>query len=360
MKNSKIISMAVIILFVIALGIFLGKQCFKLFEASQSSPQTSTSAQVSPESTEALPLPSETEKETGTNTTATSGYSELPPANSLYPVMEAPRTAPVIEDRRLASSDPLAQANQQKSSSVATSVAQPHSLPPVIENNNAKTTSIEPVNISQTTTAKRNDEIANDSSKSTTVANVPDKVTYAYANGSGINVRNGPSTSNVSLFKIGKDTKGTVLERKKGWTYVKWDFNKKSGWVRDDLLRFSSIEKATNKEQKTTKVSKPKQLQPVTEESKVAVAVAKPANLAETTNSFAEGSKLPREAVVCAETFANIRSQASTNSESIAKIPKGMIVTATNVKKIGKWQWFEIVFQGGRKKGWTREDNLKF
>ncbi|NCB46915.1 SH3 domain-containing protein [bacterium] len=68
--------------------------------------------------------------------------------------------------------------------------------------------------------------------------------------------------------------------------------------------------------------------------------------------------QLPKQARIQTLTFANIRSGPSTSDDMVAKLPKGMAVKIKSVKKIGKWQWFEILFQDGNKSGWTREDNL--
>lgn len=347
MKNSKIISMVVILLFVIAIGIFLGKQCFKLFEASQTTPTQVANQTQTNNNTETPPQKNEPKH----------SYSELPPAAQLPQVIEEPpRTALVIDNKHPQSNDPFAQANQLQNNN-KNIASQP--LKPVSESNNSKISSIEPVkqNIASITNkepSKVLSQVKPDSNNTST-----EKVTYVYANGSAINVRSGPSTSNKRLFQIGKDTKGTVIERKNGWTHANWDFNKQNGWVRDDLLKFSSQEKITTTTQKTTKANNPKQVSPIVEESVVTVAVAKPADLAETTNSFSENIKLPKEVIISVED-AFIRSKADTKSEYITKLPKGIIVTATNYKQVGKWKWFEVVFQGGRKKGWTREDNLKF
>ena len=50
---------------------------------------------------------------------------------------------------------------------------------------------------------------------------------YAYASTNGLNVRETPDKKGKFLFKVSKGTRGVVKEKKDGWTYIQWDFNKK-------------------------------------------------------------------------------------------------------------------------------------
>lgn len=190
---------------------------------------------------------------------------------------------------------------------------------------------------------------------------------FAYSSGNGINVRSGPSLQDKALFKVAKGTKGSVIDKKNGWTHIKWDFNRKEGWVRDDLLIQGPATVIQAVVANTSDISQldagkitQKTAKAILEESKVAVAVAKPAPISETVKSFVDGENLPEQARIEALTFANIRSGPSTRHDMIAKLPKGMVVKVKAVEKVGKWQWFEIMFQENKKSGWTREDNLKF
>jgi len=190
---------------------------------------------------------------------------------------------------------------------------------------------------------------------------------YAYASGNGTNVRTGPSTSEKLLFKVGKGTRGVVTEKRDGWTSIKWDFNRKTGWVRDDLLLQGPATVMVNLLQKsddsgkidTNEVAKAAAQQAI-KENLVSVAIAKPAPASETVNTYVQGQPLPEQGTIEAQTFANIRSEPNTTSEKVGKLPKGMMVKIKATKQVGKWRWFEVIFNEGRKTGWTREDNLKF
>ncbi len=190
---------------------------------------------------------------------------------------------------------------------------------------------------------------------------------YAYASGNGTNVRAGPSTGEKLLFKVSKGTRGVVTEKRDGWTSIKWDFNRKTGWVRDDLLLQGPATVMVNLLQKsddsgkidTNEVAKAAAQQAI-KENLVSVAIARPAPASETVNTYVQGQPLPEQAIIEAQTFANIRSEPSTTSEKVGRLPKGMTVKVKATRQIGKWRWFEIVFNEGRKTGWTREDNLKF
>lgn len=190
---------------------------------------------------------------------------------------------------------------------------------------------------------------------------------YAYASGNGTNVRTGPSTSDKLFFKVGKGTRGVVLEKKNGWTHIKWDFNRKSGWVRDDLLiqgpasiMINLVQKADDSGKIDTSEVAKLAAKEALRENLVSVAIAKPALASETVSTYTQGQALPESATIEAQTFANVRSQPNTTSEKLGKLPKGMVVKIKSTQKEGRWRWFEIIYNDGRKTGWTREDNLKF
>ncbi len=299
MKKAKIISILIIMFCVVALGVFMGKQIFKLIEAGSTestSPNTATSTvQI---------LYSSTQDETS---------SEI----VLQPEVSNTNQAATSQD-----------------------VAQPAA------------TTTDP----QLTTETSTPSFSPDGPK-----------WFAYASGNGINVRNGPSTSYEQLFKVAKGTRGTVVEKKNGWTRIKWDFNRKIGWVRDDLLVQGPAEIVSTLVQKTGDVEEidVKQItkanaKKVLQENKMIVAAAKESPVEETVQSFVEGEELPENAKISANPFANIRTGPGTHNARITKLPKGLVVKINKVQREGKWLWFEITFNEGKKTGWTREDNLSF
>lgn len=304
MKKAKIISIVIIMLSVIALGVFMGKQMFKLIEAGSTSEIKSA------------------------GTVATSSVQILYSANATAAVA-APEITPVSQ---AGSAQPVSAVED------AGKISDPAQTP------------------------------AKPESQSTTTKFSPDGPKwFAYATGNGINVRNGPGTSNKQLFKVAKGTKGTVVEKKNGWTQIKWDFNRQVGWVRDDLLVQGPAEVVSTLVQKTGDVEKIDAAQinkatakEILKENKVVVAVAKPAPVETTVKTFVEGEKLPEQAKIAADPFANIRSGPDAGKARVGKLPKGVVVGVKQVQRNGKWLWFEISFNEGKKTGWTREDNLSF
>lgn len=300
MKKAKLISIFIIMLSVVALGVFMGKQMFKLIEAGSTTDKTG-SQQIATSSVQIL-------------------YSSGTVASQSY--VAAPEITPAQSE------------NTQKAE------------PGTSENAVAKTPP----------------------SKPTAPVFSPDGPRwFAYASGNGINVRNGPSTKYKRLFKVAKGTRGDVVEKKDGWTRIKWDFNQQYGWVRDDLLVQGPAEVVSTLVQKTGDVEKidAKQINKATakellKESKLVVAVAKPAPIANTVKTYVEGDKLPEHAKIAADPFANIRSGPGVGNARVTKLPKGVVVKINKVQREGKWLWFEIQFNEGKKSGWTREDNLSF
>jgi uncharacterized protein YgiM (DUF1202 family) len=191
----------------------------------------------------------------------------------------------------------------------------------------------------------------------------------AFVSGDGTNVRDHPSTEKPSkvLFKVSKGTKGFVQARKSGWTQLKWDFNKKVGWTRDDLLLIGPDEVIRNlmadNQGNIASISFDK----VKTQSKraaelaqtISVAVAKPAPPSETVKGFI-GDKLPPEGVIVSSPFARVRDKPSRQAAETGRVPKGITVKIKSAKQIDRYYWFEILYNNGKKEGWTREDNLKF
>ncbi|MFZ5951471.1 MAG: SH3 domain-containing protein [Candidatus Rifleibacteriota bacterium] len=303
MKKAKLISILVIMLSVIALGVFMGKQMFKLIESG-------------------------TETASNTSATATSSVQILYSSDSSPDLANVP--APEVTPVTTTSEAQAAAQNNISSNTVAT---------------------VEPKPVE----GEKNG-FSPDGPK-----------WFAYASGNGINVRTGPDTSTKLMFKVAKGTRGTVVEKKNGWTKIKWDFNRQLGWVRDDLLVQGPAEVVSTLVEKTGDVEKldAKQINKASAEeilkaSKVIVAVAKEAPVAETVKSFVEGEKLPEQAKISADPFANIRSGPGPKHSRVAKLPKGVVVKINKVQREEKWLWFEISFNEGKKTGWTREDNLSF
>lgn len=301
MKKAKIISIVIIMLSVIALGVFMGKQMFKLIEAG-SNAENQAKTNIATSSVQILYSASPT--------------SDLAPTPEVKPVeAKSPVVTPAIE--------------QKPTATTAGTEAPKTTKGPAFSPEGPKW--------------------------------------FAYASGNGINVRSGPGTSNKQLFKVAKGTRGTVTEKKNGWTRIKWDFNQQLGWVRDDLLVQGPAEVVSTLVQKTGDVEKidANQINKATareilKENKVIVAVAKPAPVETTVKTYIEGEKLPEQAKISADPFANVRSGPGTGHARVAKLPKGVVVGIRKVQRDGKWLWFEVSFNEGKKSGWTREDNLSF
>jgi uncharacterized protein YgiM (DUF1202 family) len=298
-KKAKIVSILIIMFCVVALGVFMGKQIFKLIEAGS----TETTSSNTATSTVQI-LYSSTQDET---------------TNEVIP-------QPEVSDIGQATATPDARQHQ------------------------AATTDTQPIT---------------ETSAPSFSADGPKW--FAYASGNGINVRNGPSTSYEQLFKVAKGTRGTVVEKKNGWTRIKWDFNRKIGWVRDDLLVQGPADIVSTLVQKTGDVEEidVKQItkanaKKVLKENKMIVAAAKKSPVEVTVQSFVEGNELPENAKISANPFANIRTGPGTQNARITKLPKGLVVKINKAQREGKWLWFEITFNEGKKTGWTREDNLTF
>ena len=301
MKKVKLISLAVILLSVIALGVFMGKQMFKLMEAD--SVTSSPVAGSNPDSSVKILYTS-------------SESAQLP--------VTAPET-----------------------SNIAKTPVPEIVTPKVINKSAAKATS-------QASAVKM--KFSPDGPK-----------WLAYSSGNGINVRKGNSTKTKRLFKVAKGTKGTVLKQKDGWTQIKWDFNRKIGWVRNDLLvmgpanvMLSLVKKSSDLDNLSNKKIHSASQKELLKANKVAVAIAKPAPVEKTVKRYIKGDKLPENAKIIADPVANIRSGPSTGHSKVGKLPKGVTVQIKDVVQKEKWQWFEIIFHGGKKSGWTREDNLAF
>ena len=167
-------------------------------------------------------------------------------------------------------------------------------------------------------------------------------------------------------MKVSKGTKGTVLEKKNGWTKIKWDFNKKIGWTRDDIIVSGPEEvlQSAGTDGKhvasMTSVALQAASRKAAEIAKtVNVAVARPVPASETVKGFF-GGKPPSDATIVASPYARVRSQPTRQASEVGRIPKGIAVKIKSYKQIGKFAWFEITFSNGKKEGWTREDNLRF
>ncbi len=194
-------------------------------------------------------------------------------------------------------------------------------------------------------------------------------VWHAFASTNGLNVRETPDKKGKFLFKVAKGTRGVVKEKKDGWSYIQWDFNKKKGWSIDEYLiqgPANIVDNMVNKKpgDKTESI-KPEQITQASiekevEQSKTIVGIARPASTTETVISYTNGKELPKKGTITAQNGANIREGPSTQSNRLIKLPKGTTVGIKSVKQVEKYQWFEITYSNDTKTGWTREDNLKF
>lgn len=321
MKIIKIISVVVIIASVIALGIFAGKQMFRMLEEKSQAPTAS-----------GQPLPGTV---AGT-APASPASSEIPTASSAY------------------------------GSSPEIAVSAPTTITP-----SAGGSIISPPS------GRSSGETA-----SPAVANKPllgNDVAYALTN--GVKVRESSSTESKELMRVNQGTKGFVLEHKDGWTKIKWDFNKKMGWTRDDLLLMGPQEVLSTMVDHNGKLISEQNVASVTASAvasmtaariqaaakkaqaiamTVSTAVAKPAAPAETVKGYVAGGKLPEEGMIVADPLAKVRSSPDVKSQLVGKIPKGLPVKILSAQQVGRYMWFRISFNNGRKEGWTREDNIQF
>ncbi len=314
MKKTKIISFFVILLAVVALGVFMGNIMFNLLEGGKSSQNTNTPS-----------ASSGTENKQGT-VKILYGDSDTPQNN------EATEFQQNLNYASSANAIPLH--NQSESSEKL-----------VTASNTPKTTN---ENLVFSPTGPR---------------------WFAYASTNGLNVRETPDKKGKFMFKVAKGTRGVVKEKKDGWTYIQWDFNKKKGWSIDDYLvqgPANIIENLVNKNTDTkienikTEQLTQANIEKEIEQSKTIIGVARPASLTETVMTYTNGKDLPQKATIAAPNVANIREQPTTKSLLLIKLPKGTVVGVKGVKQVDKYQWFEITFSNGTKSGWTREDNLKF
>ncbi len=319
MKKIKLFSVLVIVVSVVAVGIFMGKQMFTYLESRSGLPAPAgaiTPAGGVLATAEAAP------SEGSTQVLYTATPSGAPNSNPSSPssALEASKNPPAVG---------------------AAAPAQP-GTPPV---------------------------------KAGSPSPDPHVQLVAFANGNGINVRDAPDLSGKMVMKIGNGTRGHVIDRKNGWTQVKWDFNKKVGWTRDDLLIIGPKDSLTGIPSVPGSGTSPVVIDPATRKpvpvdpaalkamaiaQTVSVAVAKPAPPSETVRGFASADKLPAEGTIVADSGAKVRNAPSTKAALLGKVPKGVVVKIKSCRRIGKYQWFEITYHQGRKEGWTREDNLQF
>jgi len=315
-KIIKIISVLVIIASVIALGIFAGKQMFRMLEEKSQTPAAS-----------AGPSPN------------------TPVAAAPAPAVSVPATGGTSPEFRPSAPSAITQ----------TAGVAPASPSPAL------------------------------SSGSSTAATDPGKSLHgnevAYALTNGVKVRESASTQAKEMMRVNQGTKGFVLERSDGWTKIKWDFNKKIGWTRDDLLLIGPQEVLSTMVDHNGKLIGDQSVASVTASAvasmtaariqaaakkaqtiamTVSTAVAKPAAPAETVKGYVAGGKLPEEGTIIADPLAKIRSSPDVKSQLVGKAPKGLTVKILAAQQAGKYMWFRISYNNGKKEGWTREDNLQF
>ena len=302
---------------VVALGIFMGKYMFKLMELKSTQNNTTSSNNAANTSTD-------TNKQTSVQV--------------LY------------GDKSEISSDTVETAKIQSAPSSGTA-----QVPNVTANASSSLSTAE-----ATTTKPSNDTLAFS-------PNGPRW--YAYATTNGLNVRETPDKKGKFMFKVAKGTRGVVKEKKDGWTYIQWDFNKKKGWSIDEYLvqgPANIVESAVNKttDKKIETINKEQltqaKIEKELETSKTIIGIATSASLADNVISYTNGKELPKKGTITPVNGANIREAPSTQSAKLIKLPKGTTVGIKSVKQVDQYQWFEITYSNGAKTGWTREDNLKF
>lgn len=310
---------------VVALGIFMGKYMFKLMEATSS--QTLSS---------------------NTTTPQVEGQSKV---KILYGDKEEISPSVLATDSSQAN-----QAAQQQ---------------PNVLFAEQKVTTTEKNAPSQSSLATKNAPPAsNETSPKNSLAFSPNGPRwYAFSTTKGLNVREAPDRKGKFLFKVAKGTRGVVKEKKAGWTYIKWDFNKKSGWSIDEylvqgpaIIFESAINKPSSSKSENLKAEQINQLsiEKTIEANKTIVGIAKPAPASETVITYTNGKDLPKRGTISSQGGANIRKKPTTKSARLIRLPKGTVVGIKSVQKIDSYQWFEITYKNGTQTGWTREDNIQF
>lgn len=307
MRKIKLFSLLVIVVSVIILGIYMGKQAFKMLEERSLPSNQSASA---------------------TTGLSSAVIKENPPSGSQQQLLYSANSPAGVNDPSL----PIA--------------THPGSL------NNAPLA-----------------QGIGDSNIHSPIASGPvsgGEKWLAYAIGDGVNVREDASIKSKKLFVVSKGTRGTILEEKNDWSKIKWDFNRKIGWTRHDVLVRGPKEVMTNLMDAKGNIASisTSSVQAATKKAlaiaqTVSVAVAKPAPPSETVKGYITGGKLPKEATITKDA-AKIRAAPNTKAQLLGQVPKGIVVKIKSCKQIGKYQWFEIIYNNGKKEGWTRDDNLQF
>lgn len=324
MKKTKIISIVVAMLAVVALGVFMGKYMFKLMEATTTNSNTKTNSATTPQ---------------------------------IINEQNSSSVKILYGDQEKIASEPQNTQIVPKSESVSDNLITAN---PVESDSASKTPQNLQASQASSTTPPANDGLS---------FSPTGPKWFAYASTNGLNVRESPDKKGKLLFKVSKGTRGVVKEKKNGWSYIQWDFNKKKGWSIDDYLiqgpagivdnivNNTSAKNIENiKKEQLTQSSIEKML----EQSKTIVGVAKPAPASETVIKYTNGKNLPQRGTITPSGGANIRAEASTKSNRLIKLPKGTVVGIKSVKQVDNYQWFEITYSNGAKTGWTREDNLQF
>ena len=306
---------------VVALGIFMGKYMFKLMELkSTQNPTTTNNSNTVPNAKqqESVQVLYGDKSENSSNTVET----------NKTPTTQSSGTAQVLN---------------------------------VVDNASSSSTTLS----NNTTPDKQNPKTANDPS----VFSPTGPRWYAYATTNGLNVRETPDKKGKFMFKVAKGTRGVVKEKKDGWTYIQWDFNKKKGWSIDDYLiqgPANIVENLVNKttDKKIETINKDQitqaKIEKEIETSKTIIGIATSASLTDNVITYTNGKELPKKGTITPPNGANIREAPSTQSAKLVKLPKGTTVGIKSVKQVDQYQWFEITYSNGSKTGWTREDNLKF
>ncbi len=312
MKKIKIVSLIVILLSVVGLGIILGQKVFHWLESKSMPPALASSNK------DAAPPAVGTAVAASRPLPAVSAGASVPPPASVSPTT----TTGAVRDNG---------SREGGSSGVAPAAAPSPAVATVAS-----------------------------------VAAAPETLVALVA-GNAVNVRQGPSTSHKKVQRIPAGSRCDVKKRENGWTQV--EFAKgKTGWIRDDLLTFVPLSNAQTVQAQIVasfaanlppaSPAKPGAPAAPAAPTTVTVAIAKPAPPSKTVKSLR--AENPTSAVIGASPAARIRAEPSTRSAEVGKVLKGLTVSISSKKTIGKWTWYEVKSPDGKKHGWTREDNLRF
>lgn len=161
-------------------------------------------------------------------------------------------------------------------------------------------------------------------------------------NDNNVNIRSGAGTDSTSLGKVNSGDKVTIIEETNGWYKVSLPGGT-TGYIKTDFVTKSADGTGTTAPATTTTTTT------------TTTAATTPA----TTNVTAIDAK----SAYIAGDIVNIRSQASANSDLVAKAQKNSEVTVTGEASASDgYKWYQVSFtaDGATKKGFIRSDLVTF